>query len=197
MKVKLIYLAAGNSRRFGKGNKLLCPVNGKPMYLHLLERLVQIEKRHPKWEVLVVTQYQEIIEGARSLGARAVLSPNSYLGASWSVKAAIELAKEADACVFFAADQPYLTEKTAEEFLCRMEAFGEGGLGCVCFKETTGNPVWFSKKYFPELLSLAGDRGGKKVLKAHLEEASFFQVASEKELVDVDIWNEELEKKES
>ena len=77
MRVTLIYLAAGNSRRFGESirllkekkhlmpeevpeNKLLFSIEGKPMYLHLLERLVKLCNRHASWEVLVVTQYEEI-----------------------------------------------------------------------------------------------------------------------------------------
>ena len=117
MRVALIYLAAGNSRRFGKGNKLLWPIEGKRMYLHLLERLKRIENRHSEWELLVVTQYPEIIEEAGKSGVKTVFSPESFKGASWTVKKALEAVGAMDAYVFFVADQPYLSEKTAEEFL--------------------------------------------------------------------------------
>ncbi len=60
-KTALIYLAAGNSRRFGR-NKLLYEVDGRPMYLHLLERLMEIADADKRYELLVVTQYQEIRE---------------------------------------------------------------------------------------------------------------------------------------
>ena len=73
-----------------------------------------------------------------------------------------------------------------------MEKFGEEGLGCVCYGERTGNPVWFAQKYFSELLELEGDSGGKKVLKKHWDEAVFFQISNEQELEDVDIWNGKL-----
>ena len=36
----MIYLAAGNSRRFGS-NKLYADLNGKPMFLHGMEALEQ------------------------------------------------------------------------------------------------------------------------------------------------------------
>ncbi len=39
MKIALIMLAAGNSRRFGS-NKLLYEIEGKPMYRHILEKLL-------------------------------------------------------------------------------------------------------------------------------------------------------------
>lgn len=205
MNVTLIYLAAGNSRRFGESirllkekkhliseevpeNKLLFSIGGKPMYLHLLKRLVRICRRHSKWEVLVVTQYPEILETAEKLGVRAVFSPDSCKGASWSVKAAIRETQDADACAFFVADQPYLSEKTAEDFLEDMQRRCPEGIGCVCCGEMTGNPVWFSRRFFPELLKLEGDRGGKKVLRDHWSEAKFFCLKDENELRDVDVW---------
>ena len=64
MKIKLIYLAAGNSRRFGKNgeNKLLYLLNGKPMFRHLFDCLAEICIRHPEWELFLVTQYPEIAD---------------------------------------------------------------------------------------------------------------------------------------
>ena len=61
MRVTILYLAAGNSRRFGE-NKLLYPLDGKAVYRHLLDRLAQIARRHENWELLVVTQYERILE---------------------------------------------------------------------------------------------------------------------------------------
>ena len=43
--IHIIYMAAGNSRRFGS-NKLFYELDGKPMYRHLLERLVEIKDRY-------------------------------------------------------------------------------------------------------------------------------------------------------
>lgn len=45
--IHIIYMAAGNSRRFGS-NKLFYELDGKPMYRQLLERLVEIKDRYNK-----------------------------------------------------------------------------------------------------------------------------------------------------
>ncbi|XCP85297.1 nucleotidyltransferase family protein [Roseburia hominis] len=209
MRVELIYLAAGNSRRFKRvemtdretgetvsdTNKLLYEVEGKPMYLHLLERLLHICERHSGWEVLVVTQHQKIYEAVRRMQeegrkVRPVWSPDSAKGASYSVKAGVLAAEEsrechADACAFFVADQPYLTEESAEGFLMEMEKT-LAPLGSVRCKDAVGNPTWFSRIYFEELLGLSGDRGGRKVLKAHPEDVRYFAIEDEKELRDID-----------
>lgn len=77
MRLQIIYLAADNGRRFRKSiadspgeeeglpesvrkNKLFYKINGKPMYLHLLEHLIRICERHPSWNVTVVTRYKKI-----------------------------------------------------------------------------------------------------------------------------------------
>ena len=52
--------------------------------------------------------------------------------------------------------------------------------------ETPGNPVWFSRKYLPDLRALSGDQGGRKILKKHPEEIRWYPVAHAKELEDVD-----------
>lgn len=190
MKISLIYLAAGNSRRFGT-NKLLYPWEGKPLYRHLLDRLVSIAFRHPKWEIIVVTQYPEIAGEVRHMGSSlngricAVISPDSCKGASYSIRAGLGAAVSSEACGCFVADQPYLSELTAESFLLAMEK-DRAGLGCVACKGSRGNPAWFSREYFPELERLKGDQGGRKVLERHLDQAVFFQVSEERELMDVD-----------
>ena len=47
--IHIIYMAAGNSRRFGS-NKLFYELDGKPMYRHLLERLAEIKDRYNNFE---------------------------------------------------------------------------------------------------------------------------------------------------
>ena len=47
--IHIIYMAAGNSRRFGS-NKLFYELDGKPMYRHLLGRLIEIKDRYNNLE---------------------------------------------------------------------------------------------------------------------------------------------------
>lgn len=106
MRVTILYLAAGNSRRFGE-NKLLYPLDGKAVYRHLLDRLAQIAGRHENWELLVVTQYERILEELAPLvkagRLQTVFSPDSEKGISYTIRAGIEAAGEAKCrclCVF-------------------------------------------------------------------------------------------------
>ena len=63
----VIYLAAGYSRRFF-GNKLLAPLNGKSLYRHTLDRLLEIRREaHGAVDITVVTQYEAIREAMDAL----------------------------------------------------------------------------------------------------------------------------------
>lgn len=180
----MIYMAAGNSRRFGS-NKLFYLIDGKPMYLHVLERLSAVCKRHRDWEIVLVSQYEELLEQGKQLAHRTVYSPESRDGASWTIKNGLKAAGDADAFVFFTADQPWLSEATIEEFVSKMKQ-NHADLGSVCLGETPGNPVWFSREYLPELLALSGDQGGRRVLKKYSERIFWYPVADARELEDVD-----------
>lgn len=82
-KTYIIYLASGNSRRF-KGNKLLFPFQNKLLYQHALDLILK-EYDH----VIVVSQYDEILQYASQRGATSILCLESIHGLSYSIKAAV------------------------------------------------------------------------------------------------------------
>ena len=45
MKLSIIVLASGNSKRF-RENKLLYEIDEKPMYLHTVEKLINLKKKY-------------------------------------------------------------------------------------------------------------------------------------------------------
>ena len=99
--IHIIYMAAGNSRRFGS-NKLFYELDGKPMYRHLLDRLVEIKNRYNKSkpdsqtiDITVVTRYREILDYCACIpDCHAVISPDSEKGISYTIKAGIMAVQE-------------------------------------------------------------------------------------------------------
>ena len=84
-KVHAILLAAGFSRRF-QGNKLLYPLEGKALYLYLTERLGELLKEGILDSLVVVTQYDEILQEMKKRKIEAVKNENSIQGISSSLK---------------------------------------------------------------------------------------------------------------
>lgn len=184
MNKHIIYMAAGNSRRFGS-NKLLHIYEGKPLYQHGLDMLSDLCRNRPDCSFMVVSQYPEILEYTGKKGICAVYSPDSSKGMSYTIKTAIgalENVKEEDFLLFVVADQPYLTAHTVTRIL-ECAAPGVEGVSAA-FRERPGNPVLFSARLIPELLALQGDEGGRRALGGHF--CSYVDVEDERELFDID-----------
>lgn len=184
----MILLAAGNSVRFGS-NKLLYPINGKPLYQFLPDTLAAVERCDGVH--CIVSQYEEIFCQMSERGYHCVKNSKPEEGISYSIRLGIEyleqlgvLLKE-DAILFGVCDQPYVQAKTIEDLL---GAYRESkkGLGCLCKEGTLGNPAVFSAAYVHELKSLAKDQGGKKVIHRHLDDLCRWEVRSLLELEDID-----------
>ena len=219
--IHVIYMAAGNSRRFGS-NKLLYLYEGKPLYRHGLELLLKLKQEMgEKLTVTVVTQYLEILEEVQDIfercgmaGMQAVFCEESRLGASYTIRAGIEavisqdlvsgqpkegqsMMGEKDYLMFMVADQPQLTldsvRKLIRTAVSREQSAFSGPLAEECSRwetlslrcgSTPGNPCMFRADLIPELMSLTGDQGGRKVLKRYA--CKYVDILDERELEDVD-----------
>ena len=219
--IHVIYMAAGNSRRFGS-NKLLYLYEGKPLYRHGLELLLELKQEMgEKLTVTVVTQYAEILEEVQDIfercgmaGMQAVFCEKSRLGASYTIRAGIEavisqdpvsgqpkegqsMMGEKDYLMFMVADQPHLTldsvRKLIRTAVSREQSAFSGPLAEECSRWETlslrcgsipGNPCMFRADLIPELMSLTGDQGGRKVLKRHY--CQYVDILDKRELEDVD-----------
>ncbi len=192
MAVHMIVLAAGFSTRYGK-NKLLVPFLGKPLYLHVVDELSEIQKiKRDNATLTVVTQYQKIFQEMQERKVPVVYNNHSDDGISSSLQTGLQSAMsgikdktEKQYFCFFVGDQPYLQQNTIEKFLDGFIKSGKG-MGCLKWEDRTGNPVIFSEEYTDELMKLTGDVGGKKILKAHSEDVYYYKVRNKMELLDID-----------
>lgn len=181
----LVLLAAGASRRFGE-NKLLYPINGKPMYRYMADMGENMGDVFQ--EKIVVTGYDEIIRDLSARNWTVVENREPEAGISRSVALGVKAARERllqGAICFAVCDQPYLTEATCRKFLREWSGSGYG-LGSLAFGEQEGNPAVFSDRYWEELEHLTGDRGGRQVLRRHREDVFFYQASDARELKDMD-----------
>lgn len=60
------------------------------------------------------------------------------------------------------------------------------GLGALAYHGEIGNPVVFAEKYRKELMGLTGDKGGKRVVKRHMDDLYLMEVEDAEELRDLD-----------
>ena len=197
--IHIIYMAAGNSRRFGS-NKLFYELDGKPMYRHLLDRLAEIKNRYNKSksdsqtiDITVVTRYREILDYCACIpDCHAVISPDSEKGISYTIKAGIMAVQEQkktgmqDYYMFAVADQPYLKSQSVIKLIDRVLKNTGGKRLAFSLRcgDAVGNPCVFNSSLIPQLLSLEGDKGGRSVAKKY--DCVYVDIADERELTDID-----------
>lgn len=178
----VIILAAGNSTRFGL-NKLLYPVNNRPMYEYTLNL---IQKLQPNCTILV-TKYPQIIQ---KINRNIIIVENNatYLGQSHSMQLGIRTAlnqnKHFDGYLFIVCDQPYLKIDSLKKLYSIWQ--DKGGICALSYEQKRGNPVIFSAKYLSKLLKITGDTGGRAIIKSHLNELTLVEVTNPIELTDID-----------
>ena len=199
--IHIIYMAAGNSRRFGS-NKLFYELDGKPMYRHLLDHLAEIKNRYNKSksdsqtiDITVVTRYREILDYCACIpDCHAVISPDSEKGISYTIKAGIMAVQEQkktgmqDYYMFAVADQPYLKSQSVIKLIDRVLKNTGGKRLAFSLRcgDAVGNPCVFNSSLIPQLLSLEGDKGGRSVAKKY--DCVYVDIADERELMDIDTY---------
>lgn len=192
-KLSMIYLASGYGSRFG-GNKLLERLGDKRLFEHGLLTLLGIQESLEKElgllsEVILVSQYPEILDFGDKLGLKTVENPYAAEGITASIRLGTKMAAEdGDYLLYSVADQPWLKGETVKNFLdrfFRLSLQGKASIGCLCAEGRRGNPAVFHKRYREELLALTGDKGGSQIIKRYPGQVMEYP-ASPKELADID-----------
>lgn len=192
-----VMLAAGSSVRFG-ANKLLYPLDHKPVYRYMLELLYQKQKEHRLNRLIAVSQYDEIFKDIKEHfpGVETVRNPEPEKGISGSVRLGLDRLQQkagfqgSEACMFTVADQPGFSADSFEKMLDFWQ-FHDYGIVAAGFAGRPDaapqikNPVIFSSRYYQELQKLTGDAGGKQVVRRFLEDTGVCEIPGA-ELEDLD-----------
>lgn len=177
--VGCVLMAAGNARRFGE-NKLAAKVEGRT----LIDRALDAIPAEALDAVVVVSQYDKILESAEKRGFAAVRNTHPDYGISHTIRLGIEQLSGCDALMFMVSDQPMLERETLAREIAfyrensdRIVALGHDGV--------RGNPCIFPREFYPELLELKEDHGGNTVIRRHEDRLELFEVRP-LQLTDVD-----------
>ena len=176
----IILMAAGIGRRFGS-NKLLAPFHGRPLWEYAWERAVEAKKKLGI-QVLMVSGYQPLLQAPEVI---PVCNDLPLLGASHTVRLGVKEAEKMGMqyAVFMVSDQPMLKTSSLKRLI---EAREPGKIVCLSKDGRAGNPVVFHRDFFPELLALTGDRGGKMVMHRHMDAVKWVEADEMSELTDID-----------
>jgi molybdenum cofactor cytidylyltransferase len=183
--VAAIVLAAGRSTRMGGPNKLLAEINGRPLVRIAAEQALASRAR----PVIAVTGHQRDKVEAALDGLDVVLihNPDFADGLSTSVKAGVvAVPDDVDGVIVCLGDMPQVNAPLIDKLLAAFDP-EKGALVVVpTIGGKRGNPVVWSRRFFPELATLQGDTGARHLIASFPEAVVEVPLSGTAALVDVD-----------
>jgi molybdenum cofactor cytidylyltransferase len=183
--IAALVLAAGRSTRMGGTNKLVAEIGGKPLVRIAAEQALA-SRAQP---VIVVTGHErERVEQALAgLPVRIVHNPNFADGLGTSLKAGIAaVPAEADGVVVCLGDMPQVDAALINRLIAAFNP-EQGALAVMpTFNGKRGNPVLWSRRFFPELMAIEGDVGARHLITQYGEAVVEVPLEGKAAHVDVD-----------
>ncbi len=155
-----ILLAAGDSRRFGPGNKLLAPLGDRPVLRHAAEAA-----RAAGLPLLAVLGHEAATVRAALAGLEAcfVTAPDWAAGMGHSLAAGAAAAPPDWAgALILLGDMPLVPPDTLRTLAGAIT--GPEAVAAPVHQGRRGNPVGLGRGWFARLAALTGDRGARALL---------------------------------
>ena len=183
--IAAIVLGAGRSSRMGGPNKLLAEINGKPLIRMVVEQALASRAR----PVLVVTGHQrERVEAALSgLPVQFVHNPHFADGLGTSLKAGIAaLPPDIDGAIVCLGDMPQVDAALIDRLVGAIDPDKGALIAVPVIDGKRGNPVVWSRRFFPDLTTVEGDIGARYLIGRYAEAVAEVPVDGTAALTDVD-----------
>jgi molybdenum cofactor cytidylyltransferase len=183
--IAAVVLGAGRSSRMGGPNKLLEEINGKPL-IRIVTDHVLASKARP---VIVVTGHQrERVEAAlKGLPVTFVHNPDFADGLGTSLKAGIAaLPPEPDGAIVCLGDMPQVDAAIIDKLIGAFDPDSSALVVIPTIDGKRGNPVVWSRRFFPDLMAVEGDVGARYLIGRYTEAVADVPLTGTAALTDVD-----------
>jgi len=180
-----LILAAGRSTRMGGPNKLLEEINGKAL-VRIATEHVLASRAGP---VIVVTGHQrERVERALAgLPVTFVHNPNFANGLSTSLKTGITaVPANCDGTIVCLGDMPQVSAALIDRLIAAFDPERGALVAIPTITGKRGNPVLWSRRFFPDLTAVEGDVGARHLIGGYAEAVVEVPVEDAAALTDVD-----------
>lgn len=158
VKLGAIILAAGQSQRYGRENKLIADYKGKP----LLDYALSCVSALPLAEKIVVSGYDsmKIKRRAELFNMQCVYNSEYESGMGPSIATGIAgLSEELDAYFIFLGDLPKVNARLCLDVMAAYSRSDRASIIRPMFEEQSGHPVIIPAKFREDLLRLNQDVG--------------------------------------
>jgi molybdenum cofactor cytidylyltransferase len=184
-RVAAVILAAGRSTRMGGPNKLLAEIGGRPLVRIAAEEALASRAR----PVIVVTGHQrdKVDSALAGLDVQRVHNADFADGLSTSLKTGLAaVPDDIDGAIVCLGDMPQVRAALIDRLISAFDP-ERGALVVVpTIDGKRGNPVVWSRRFFPELMALEGDVGARNLIGRYAEAVTEVPLTDTAALVDVD-----------
>jgi molybdenum cofactor cytidylyltransferase len=184
-RIAAVVLAAGRSTRMGGPNKLLAEIARRPLVRIAAEAALASGAK----PVIVVAghQHDQVEQALTGLPVRVVHNPNFADGLGTSLRVGIAaVPAEADGAIVLLGDMPQVDARLIDRLITAFDP-DRGALVVVpTFEGKRGNPVLWSRRFFPDLMAIEGDVGARHLIGRYGEAVVEVPVDGKGALTDID-----------
>jgi molybdenum cofactor cytidylyltransferase len=183
--VAALVLAAGRSSRMGGSNKLLAEIGGRPLARIVAEQALASRAR----PVIVVTGHQRERVEAALVGLPIEFAHNADFadGLGTSLRAGIAaLPAEVDGVIVCLGDMPQVDAAMIDRLIGALDPDKGVLIAVPTIDGKRGNPVVWSRRFFPELMAVEGDIGARHLIGRYSEAVTEVPLTGTAALTDVD-----------
>ena len=186
--ISAVILAAGESRRMGKQNKLLLPLGGEALLVKLVKSVCASDVS----QILVVIGHEseKIRQELNDLPLSFVYNPNFSEGMTTSIKSGVkEASPDCDGFLICLADMPFINTPEINKLIhayVKNRIKEKRLIVLPVFQGHRGNPVLFSSEFRNDILEYKKESGCKEIIMNNSESVKEIVMDNDNMLLDVD-----------
>ena len=183
-----VILAAGESKRMGKQNKLFLPIDGETLLVKLVKSIC--DTNISKILVVIGHEAEKIKLELNDLPVSFVYNPNFRKGMTTSIKSGVnEVSQNCDGLLICLADMPFINTSDINKLIhayIQNRIKGKRLIVVPVFQGKRGNPVLFSKEFRNDILVYKKESGCKGVIMKNSKSVMEIEMDNDNMLIDVD-----------
>jgi len=175
-------VAAGQSRRMGKANKLLLPLDTIPVIARVIRAIQAGGIEH----IVVVTGHDQqlVVDALQEYSVTLVHNPDYADGMAGSIRTGVIAAGPGQRYLICLGDMPLIQPATYKVVV--MAGVDSSTIVQPTFDGQAGHPVVFGAAYYSDLCNLDGDQGARSIFKAAGASRQMLSVDDPGIVMDVD-----------
>lgn len=178
-----LILAAGRSQRFGNEDKLLVPLQGKPLIAHVLDTLQQLALPRNRVVVCVAPNATPLTDYLSARDQAFTRCPHADAGMGSTLADGVSAHADWPGWIICLADMPAISAATYHALLTHPAPHG---ILAPSWQGQRGHPVRIDQRFRQALCNLQGDTGARHLLAQYNDDLALLSVEDPGITLDID-----------